>query len=97
MPDRLDDDEVELVLSKIQEHLGEPDFALPEGDQSASGNMIDAIDEDLLAEFMDRLDASNLDLAWEKKCIEAAAMARHDGRGGVQLRRCSGPALGHVH
>ena len=26
------------------------------------------------------LDDPNLDLAWEKKCIEAAAMARHDGR-----------------
>ncbi len=26
------------------------------------------------------LDDAGLDLAWEKKCIEAAAMARHDGR-----------------
>ena len=26
------------------------------------------------------LDAVGLDLAWEKRCIEAAAMARHDGR-----------------
>lgn len=27
-----------------------------------------------------KLDDAGLDLAWEKKCIEAAAMARHDGR-----------------
>ncbi len=27
-----------------------------------------------------KLDAPGLDLAWERKCIEAAAMARHDGR-----------------
>ncbi len=27
-----------------------------------------------------RLDDPDLDLAWEKKCVEAAAMARHDGR-----------------
>jgi hypothetical protein len=27
-----------------------------------------------------KLDDPDLDLAWEKKCIEAAAMARHDGR-----------------
>lgn len=26
------------------------------------------------------LDAPGLDLAWEKRCVEAAAMARHDGR-----------------
>jgi predicted GH43/DUF377 family glycosyl hydrolase len=26
------------------------------------------------------LDAPDLDLSWERKCIEAAAMARHDGR-----------------
>ena len=26
------------------------------------------------------LDDPNLDLTWEKRCIEAAAMARHDGR-----------------
>ncbi|MGE3776349.1 MAG: family 43 glycosylhydrolase [Pirellulaceae bacterium] len=26
------------------------------------------------------LDAQGLDLAWEKRCVEAAAMARHDGR-----------------
>ena len=27
-----------------------------------------------------KLDDADLDLAWEKKCIEAAAMARHEGR-----------------
>jgi hypothetical protein len=26
------------------------------------------------------LDDATMDLSWEKKCIEAAAMARHDGR-----------------
>ena len=60
LPDRLDDDEVELVVGKLRDHLGEPDFELPEGDKSASGNVIDGIDEDLLAEFLDRLDTSDL-------------------------------------
>ncbi|MFH2007436.1 MAG: hypothetical protein ABI333_12700 [bacterium] len=60
LPDRLDDDEVELVLTQLREHLGDPALELPTGDISASGSVIDGLDEELLAEFMDRLEVSDL-------------------------------------
>jgi len=60
LPDRLDDDEVALVLEKLQEHLGAPDLTLPDGDESAGGKVAGGIDEVVLAEFMDRLEISDL-------------------------------------
>jgi hypothetical protein len=60
LPDRLDDDEVALVLEKTREQLGEPDFELPAGDTGAGGNLASDISEVVLAEFMDRLEISDL-------------------------------------
>lgn len=60
LPDRLDDDEVGLVLEKLREHLGKADVALPDGDAGAGGPVASSIDEVVLAEFMDRLDVSGV-------------------------------------
>ncbi len=60
LPDRLDDDEVALVLEKMRAHLGEADTALPEGDSGAGGPVASEIDEVVLAEFMDRLRIADL-------------------------------------
>ncbi len=60
LPDRLDDDEVALVFEKLREHLGEADVVLPEGDSGAGGQVADGIDEVVLAEFVDRLELSDL-------------------------------------
>lgn len=60
LSDRLDDDEVALVLERLSEHLGEPLDALPVGDDGAGGKVASGIDEVVLAEFMDRLELSDL-------------------------------------
>lgn len=60
LPDRLDDDEVALVLEKMREHLGESDVTLPNGDSGAGGKVAGGIDEVVLAEFVDRLELSDL-------------------------------------
>lgn len=52
--DRLGDDEVRDLLARLKEH-GAP--ALPRGDESASKTVADGVDEDLVSEFLDRLEA----------------------------------------
>jgi hypothetical protein len=60
LSDRLDDDEVDLVLEKMRLQVGEPAFELPEGDAGAGGNVADELDEVVLAEFVDRLELSDM-------------------------------------
>ncbi len=60
LPDRLDDDEVALVMDKLKEHLGEGELTLPSGDVGAGGSIAGGIDEVVLAEFVDRLELSDL-------------------------------------
>jgi hypothetical protein len=60
LSDRLTDDEYALFYRKLREHLGDPGFELPPGDHSASGSVADGIDEELVTDFMDRLEASDL-------------------------------------
>ncbi len=60
LPDRLDDDEVELVLEKTRKQLGNPAFELPEGDPGAAGNVGEDIDEVVFAEFVDRLEVADM-------------------------------------
>ena len=60
LSDRLGDDEYANFYRKLREHLGDPGFELPPGDHSASGSVADGIDEELVTDFMDRLEASDL-------------------------------------
>lgn len=60
LSDRLSDDEVDLVQKRLAAHLGEDFDGFPDGDTSASGTMADDLEEDPLAEFMDRLDSFDL-------------------------------------
>ena len=60
LPDRLDDDEVALVLEKMRELLDQADTELPVGDSGAAGNVAGGIDDVVLAEFIDRLEISDM-------------------------------------
>lgn len=60
LPDRLDDDEVALVLEKMRAHLGDAGITLPEGDVGAGGRAASDLDEVVLLELMDRLRISDL-------------------------------------
>jgi hypothetical protein len=60
LSDRLSEDELTLLFRRLKDHLGDPAYRLPEGDHSASGSVADGIDEELIMNFMDRLESSDL-------------------------------------
>jgi len=60
LPDRLDEDEVALVLEMMRARLGGDEVVLPVGDAGAGGPVASEIDEVVLAEFVDRLELSDL-------------------------------------
>jgi hypothetical protein len=60
LSDRLEGDEVEAVLGALRKHLDEPGLQLPSGDDSASGTIQGGLDDDVLDEFLDRLESEEL-------------------------------------
>ena len=58
--DRLGEDEVEELVAALQEHLGESDVALPAGDESVARTVLGGIDDNVLDEFLDRLESNDL-------------------------------------
>jgi hypothetical protein len=60
LSDRLESDEVSVVLQALRSHLDEPGLELPPGDETASGTIQGGLDDDVLDEFQDRLDSEEL-------------------------------------
>ena len=59
LPDRLADEEIAFVMEKLRTQVGDASLKMPDGDITLSGNYIEGIDDDLLAEFLDRLEISD--------------------------------------
>ncbi len=56
----LDEDALESVMEKLRAHLGEAGFELPTGDETASGTVENGLDDDVLDEFLDKLEPEEL-------------------------------------